>query len=102
MFLLYMFICVYIYIYKSPLTLHLAGQPGVYQALSGPCDHVPLLGQHTTWAQGCDCVFSSGGAPTDGRCPVFSTTALQDLGCQPQRHPSPPTSPAPHHVGASR
>ena len=43
----------------------------------------------------------SGGAPTSGRCPDFSTTALQDLGLQPQRHPSTNNSPAPHHVGAS-
>ena len=29
----------------------LAGEPGVHQAWSGACDHVPFLGQHTTWAQ---------------------------------------------------
>ena len=79
---------------------HCAGEPGVYQAWSGPCDHVPFLGQHTTWRK-LVTVFSSGGAPTGGRCPVFSTTALQDLGSQPQRHPSPNTSSAPRHVGAS-
>ena len=33
-------------------------------------------------------VVGSGGAPTGGRCPVFSTTALQDLGLQLQRHPA--------------
>ena len=35
----------------SPAALHLGGEPGVYQALSEHCDHVPFLGQHTTWAQ---------------------------------------------------
>ena len=46
-----MYIYIYIYVCKFPLALHLGGQPGVYQASSGPCDRVPFLGQHTTWAQ---------------------------------------------------
>ena len=33
-------------------------------------------------------VVGWGGAPTGGRCPVFPTTALQDLGLQLQRHPA--------------
>ena len=34
-------------------------------------------------------VVGWGGAPTGGRCPVFSTTALQDLGLQLQLHLTP-------------
>ena len=86
-----MHMSVYIYIYMSPLALQVphgtSPEPGVYQASSGPCDHVPFLGQHTTWRKPVT-VFSLGGAPTGGRCPVFSTTALQDVGLRQQRHPS--------------
>ena len=83
----------------SPLASHLAGAPGVYQAWSGPCDPChPRAAHHM--AQACDCVLV-------GRCsygwplPCLLTTALQDLGLQPQRHPSPNTSSATHHVGTS-
>ena len=37
--------------YAVPSGIHLAREPGVYQAWSGPSDHVPFLGLHTTWVQ---------------------------------------------------
>ena len=95
------YIYIYIYIYISP-PWHRTS-PGRLESTRPGRDLVTsrLLGQHTTWARACDRAFSWGGAPTGGGCPVFSTTALQDLGLQPQSHPSNNTSAAPHHVGAS-
>ena len=55
------FICIFIYVYIyihiwSPLALHLAGEPGVYQAWSGPCGPCrPRAAHHM--AQACDCVL---------------------------------------------
>ena len=53
------FIYIYIYIHRSPLALHLAVLPGVYQACSEPCDRLSLLGKLTTWAQACLPVLGS-------------------------------------------
>ena len=62
---------------------------GSDHAWSGPCDLVPLGSAPRGRKPVTVCLL--GGAPMGGHCPVFSSTALQDLGLRPQRHPSPST-----------
>ena len=85
----------YIYIYIGPMGMNLdaGAHPGPMGALKSPRAAPPA---HHSFV-----VVGWCGAPTGGRCPVFSATALQDPGLQLLRHPAlfflfpPPPPPSP-------
>ena len=59
---------------------------GSLEFTKGTLDHAPPASRGPPPPR---VVVGWGGAPTGSRCPVFSTAALQDLGLQLQRHPTP-------------
>ena len=77
---------IYMYIIReSPLALHFAGEPGIDQAWSGPCDHAPLLPQPTAP------LWWSGGAVHPRVAAALSSQLLlcRTLGCSCSATPLP-------------